>query len=116
MFRANQNCLVHVASGKTDVYGMPLPGLKYKERCAVIKMNIKSAKSAVRADTSATRGNAQELETDTVLLMNKNTRASIDDNIEMAGHQFRVNAIQPRYDLLGALDHFEIGCTYWAGA
>lgn len=115
MFRPNKNCILHKSSGKTDVYGMPMPGLKYKERCSVVKMNIKSAKSAVRADTSATRGNAQELETDTVLLLPKSSKAQIDDNIEMIGHQFRIVAIQPRFDVNGNLDHYEVGCTYWTG-
>lgn len=115
MFRPNKNCVIHVSSGTTDVYGMPMPGLKYKERCAVVKMNVVSAKSAVRADTSATRGNAQELQTNTVLLLAKTTRAQINDNIELLGFQFRVNAIHPRFNLDGDLDHYEIGCTYWTG-
>jgi len=115
MFRANKNCVIHAASGKTDVYGMPLPGPRYKERCAVVKMNVMSAKSAVRADTSATRGNAQELQTDTVLLLSRTTMARINDNIELMGFQFKVTEIHPRFDLLGDLDHYEIGCTYWTG-
>lgn len=116
MFRPNKSCVVHAASGKTDVYGMPLPGLKYKEMCSVVKLALLNEKSAVRADTSATRGNARELEADTVLLMSKKTIANMDDNVEVMGHQFRIVRLEPRNDVMGNLDHYEVHCTYWTGA
>lgn len=114
MFRPNTDCLVQKVSGKTDVYGMPIPGAKQKDRCAVIKMIVKNEKSAVRADTSASRGNARELEADAVFLMPKTTTAEIDDLIIVLGHEFRIASKFPRQDLQGRLDHYEIACTYWS--
>ena len=61
MFRPNQNCQIQKSSGKTDVYGMPVPGRKVNERLAVIELNLMAVKSSVRADSSASRGNAQEM-------------------------------------------------------
>jgi hypothetical protein len=95
---------------------MPLPGPKVKEMCSIVKMVMSNEKSAVRADTSATRGNAREMEADTVLLLTKRTVAKIDDNVELMGHQFRIMSIYPRCDVLGSLDHYEVKCTYWTGA
>jgi hypothetical protein len=79
-------------------------------------MVMSNEKSAVRADTSATRGNAREMEADAVLLLAKNTVANIDDNVELMGHQFRIMSMHPRVDLLGDIDHYEVKCTYWTGA
>lgn len=116
MFRPNTPCVIHAASGNTDIYGMPIPGAKIKERCSVVKMLLLNEKSAVRADTSATRGNAREMEADTVLLLAPNTVAAIDDNIELRGHQFRVMSMSSRFGVMGNLDHYEAKCTYWTGA
>jgi hypothetical protein len=114
MFRPNQGCVIFKASGKTDVYGMPLAGTRQAERCSIITLNVKNEKSAVRADTSASRGNARELEVDAKLLLTKTTVAAIDDVIEVAGTRLRIMSRFPRHDLQGRLDHFEVTCTYWS--
>lgn len=114
MFRPNQNCHIQKSSGKNDVYGMPTPGAKVAERLAVIELNIMSEKSSVRADTSASRGNAQEMEVVSKFLLTKKTVAEINDVLIYAGHSFRVKSLFPRHDLQGMLDHFEATCTFWS--
>lgn len=114
MFRPNQDCVIHAASGKTDVYGTPVPGVKFNERCNVIKLNIINAKSSVRADTSASRGSARELEADAELLLTKTTIANVDDMVEVCGSKLRIASKLPRYNLQGQLDHFQITCSYWS--
>jgi hypothetical protein len=116
MFRPNINCIVYKSDGTADVYGMPLPGIKLNERCSIIKLNVISAKSAIRADTSASRGNARELEADTELLMTVNTAASIDDLVSIDGSKFLVVSKFPRHDLQGNLDHYQVTCSYWSVA
>lgn len=116
MFRPNQSCVIHHASGKTDVYGMPKVSTKVSERCAVVMLNVKNEKSAVRADTSASRGNAREFEVDAELLLTKNTAASIDDMIEILSVKLRVMAVFPRHDLQGRLDHYQVKCSFWSVA
>lgn len=112
LFRPNLDCVVVQSSGK-DVYGQPKPATRFKERCAVVRLQTTSLKSSVRADSSASRGSAQELVADTLLLLSKNTHARIDDVIEVAGKKLRVIGIHPRYDLLGALDHHEVEAMTW---
>jgi hypothetical protein len=114
MFRPNQSCTIKVSSGKTDVYGQPLPATSYPERCAVVKLDIKSVKSSIRADSSASRGNAREVESDAVILLSKNTRANIDDIILVAGNTLRIMSKFPRFSVSGVLDHHEITATIWS--
>ena len=114
MFRPNQNCVIKKASGKTDVYGMPIIGASVNERCAVVKLNIRNEKSAVRADTSASRGNAREFQDDAEILLTKTSIAEIDDVIVVGGQSFLISSKFPRYDVRGELDHIQISCTYWS--
>lgn len=114
MFRPNQNCIVRHASGNTDVYGMPTLGTMFNERCTIVKLNIKNEKSAVRADTSASRGNARELEADAELLMLKSTKAGIDDMIEILQNKLRVKSVFPIHDARGNLDHYQVTCSFWS--
>lgn len=114
MFRPNQNCQIQKASGKNDVYGMPVPGAKLPERLAIIELNILNEKSSVRADTSASRGNAQEMEVISKFLLTKNTAAEINDILIYGGHSFRVKSMFPRHNLQGVLDHYEVTCTFWS--
>jgi hypothetical protein len=114
MFRSNNTCIIRTSSGKTDVYGKPLPGNAYTEKCAVVKLEILSEKSAVRADTSATRGNARELQAHSLILLASTTRANIDDVIEIMGYSLRILGKQPRYSASGALDHYEVTASVWS--
>lgn len=114
MFRPNDSCTITVASGKTDVYGKPLPSVTYTERCSVVKLEIKSLKSAIRSDTSATRGNARELTSDARILLTTSTRAEIDDVITVAGYNLRIMSKEPRYSSAGRLDHYEITAMIWS--
>lgn len=114
MFRPNKNCVLHKSSGKTDVFGQPLPSTKITERCSIVTLNLKNEKSSVRADSSASRGAARELQADALLLMTKFSKAEIDDVIEIEGTKLRIVARFPRHDLHGRLDHYEIAGTYWS--
>ncbi len=114
MFKPNLDCVVHVSNGETDLYGQPLPAKRVRERCAVIKLVVENVKSAVRADTSASRGSARELHADSVILLTKNTAANIDDILEVAGQSLKVQAKFPRFDVQGNLDHFEIQASIWS--
>lgn len=114
MFRPNLTCIISVSSGETDVYGKPLPATRVTERCAIVKLNIKSLTTSVRTDTSATRGNARELTADTVILLTAKTVANIDDIIEVSGATLRIVSKFPRHSVAGVLDHYEITATIWS--
>ena len=114
MFNPNLSCQVRRSSGKNDVYGQPLPGIVINEKCSIVKLSLTNEKSAVRADTSASRGNALELEAISVILMTPKSQARIDDLIYVSGVVLRVMGRIPRYDVSGVINHYEIHATFWS--
>src|SRR3569833_3178731 len=113
MFRPNQRCRIQLSGGK-DVYGQPKPGAYVSEQCSVVKLLITNTKTSVRADSSASRGNARELHADCVLLLRPNTLVKIDDIVEIAEAKFKVSGRFPRHDAAGRLDHVEIHAMMWS--
>lgn len=113
MFSPNQSCRIRLTSGKSDVRGQPIPGRIIAERCAVVKLLVTNEKSSVRADSSASRGNAQEMEATSIILLSIMTQANIDDIILIAGVELRIKGRHPRFDVTGALDHFEMHAILW---
>jgi len=113
MFRPNQNCTIRRSSSKTDVYGQPLPGSTVSERCAIVKLNVQNMKSSVRADTTASRGTAQEKQVEALILLDPKTVASIDDIMEVHGVVLRIVSMFPRHSVSGQLDHYEVTGTIW---
>ncbi len=114
MFRPNLRCRIQLASGKNDIHGQPIPGQKVNERCAIVKLVVSNEKSSVRADSSASRGNAMELEVNSVILLERTSQAKIDDIIAVAGVKLRIMAMHRRFDVNGRFDHYEIHATMWS--
>ncbi len=113
MFKPNQFCFVRARDGY-DQFGMAKFGLRKKERCAIVKMIQKSDKTSVRADSSASRGNAREIVADLVILLEPKTSATHDSIIEFRGDMYVVKSIHERFDIRGKHDHNEVACTYWS--
>jgi hypothetical protein len=116
MFNPTVSCVIEVASGKTNVHGEPLPGVSIPERVSVVKIEIKSTRTSVSSDTTASRGTAFELNEDALLLFSPKTRANIDDVVRAAGLSLRVVSKSPQYDLNGRLDHYEVRLNVWSAA
>lgn len=114
MFRANVNCVVVSTNGKTDIYGMPLASTKKKERCAIIKLNSRNVKTAVRADSSASRGAGREITVDAVLLMERMTTVKMDDIVVVADVSVKIVGVYPRHDINGRLDHYQVEGMAWS--
>lgn len=114
MFKPNQKCRIQLSAGN-DVYGQSKPSTFVIEGCSIVKLMISNEKSSVRADSSASRGNARELQADAVLLLTTATKARIDDVIEISGAKFKISGRFPRHDVNGRLDHIEIHAMMWSG-
>ena len=115
MFRPNLPCRIQLASGKTDVYGQPTPATFVNERCSIVRLTSRSEKTSVRADSSASRGNARELQADAVILLTIHTKARIDDVVEVSGVKLKITSIFPQHDVNGRLDHYEVEAHIWSG-
>lgn len=114
MFKPNLTCRIQIASGKTDVYAQPLPARYVTERCSIVRLQAVNVKSSVRADSSASRGSARELEVDSVILLTAGTKAGIDDVIEITGFKLKISGMFPRHDANGRLDHYQVQATIWS--
>lgn len=76
--------------------------------CAVLKLRKESVDTTVRADSSATRGHAQEILSDAWLLVAHNEPIKISDRLRLAGFTLKIVAIRPRFGVFGTHDHNEI--------
>ena len=112
MFNPNHKCVIRVASGKTNVYGEPTPASLSYEDCAVVMLDVQSKKTSVRADSSGTRGAAEEFESNIKILLAKTTKASIKDFMEVQGILFSITSKMPRLNLAGVVDHYEVKGEY----
>lgn len=83
------------------------------EKCAVLNAKRAMKKSSVRADSSASRGNAQETIADFWLILMPDTEAEIDDLVEIHGVRVKIVDLIPRYGLDGSHDHTEAMCQMW---
>ena len=79
-----------------------------------MKLTISSEKSSVRADSSASRGNAMELVANLKILFLPTVKIDIDDTLELNNCQFRVLGLVPRSDVNGRPDHIEVLANIWS--
>jgi hypothetical protein len=115
LFKPNLDCNI-VQAGGHDGYGQVMPGTSHPERCAIIKLESVEVKSAVRADSSASRGAAMELQAKAHILLEATTVAQLDDIIEVNGLTLRISQRFPRHSLRGVIDHVEIHAVEWSAA
>lgn len=95
-----------------DLYGKKLRGREVTERCGVVRLEVLQQDSTVRVDSGATRGAADELRSEVVILMSKSSTVEMDDLVEIGGRiktLIKVTSIRARYSVMGALDHLQVG-------
>lgn len=89
-----------------ETYSDPVP-----LALSVVRLAAKSEKTSVRSDSSASRGQADQLTADAVILT-KNEAVAVDDIIEIMGQKLRVVGHHPRLTVFGQLDHYEIALEH----
>lgn len=114
LFNPNTTCVI-IKVKEYNAYGEPIREERITEPCAVIDASWATKKSSVRADSSASRGNALETIADFWLLMLPTTVAAQDDIIEVYGRRVKVKELRPRFSLYGDQDHTEALCSIWNG-
>lgn len=113
MFRPNKDCIVG-KTGAMDVFGQRTTSVLKRERCSIVKFDIQNLQSSVRADSSASRGAAQEEVADILILLTANTVAVIEDTLTVAGRTLKIASMEPQYNILGKLDHYRVKCEMWS--
>ena len=114
MFRPNIPCRITSMDQPTDMYGQPTEGKHTDTKCGIIRLEQSSIKTSVRADSSASRGQAIEDTAQSRLLFPANTVIKAKDRVMVAGFTLEVQSIYPRYDIQGRLDHWQVDLDIWA--
>lgn len=112
LFNPNATCVI-VKTVSFNKYGEPERYDRITEKCAVLRAKRNIKKSSVRADSSASRGNAIENIADYWLILMPDTKAEINDLIEIHDVQVKIIELIPRFGLSGKHDHTEAKCTMW---
>ena len=91
-----------------DLHGSPLTAPARPLQFAVINLRRKTGKTTVRADSSASRGSADEITTDQArILVAKHERINIGDVFLFDGDSYDVLSKHVRRSILGMIDHYE---------
>ena len=106
-------CFLSSADGTYDKFGNERIGPERSAVCAIVKLVQRSEKSTVRADSSGSRGAAQELVTDAVLLFKPFYTINHDDCIRIGNTRLRVTGVTPRFLITGGIDHYQVECAVW---
>lgn len=107
MFLPNTIALWRRRTGVND-YDEPVWGAPVRVPCAIVHLGEGAQKSSVRTDSSASRGNVVESVADAKLLFPITVKLSLIDQIEIFGVTLQASRIEPRNNVLGRLDHYEV--------
>ncbi len=97
-----------------SMHGESRLGQPVGERCAIAVRRDEVAKTTVRADSSASRGYADEFLATNKILIDGKTVAKLGDQLEVAGAFIKILTMHQRYDTAGRVDHYEISGELWA--
>lgn len=109
MFRPNTVAQLLRKDAKRNIHGkesyqspVPLP-------CAVVKLTEGVVESSVRADSTASRGAAEQEVLQAKILIPVHVAVKRGDVIRVQGRLVEIASIQPRDDVFGRPHHQEIG-------
>ena len=112
MFIPNTTGVLARKSGK-DMYAQDSYADPVTVQCAVVRLSTKIKATPVRADYSATRGNAEEEVSVSKILFPASVEISDEDKFTISGIDLRVTQVQERRDVVGNIDHFEVDFGLW---
>lgn len=108
MFRPNTHCLLFVRSDTQDLYGSYTFDDPITVPCTVVAMDLKVTKTSVRADSSASRGRAEEEIGTARILFKADATIKEGDQVQMDGNTLDCTRIFQRHDVLGKIDHLQV--------
>lgn len=113
MLRPNVCCTIERLAGH-DLYGGRALSKPQTTQCAVVKLLSAREASTVRADSSASRGGARQIQADARLLFPTSVALDEGDRVTVSGIRLHVKSIRPRFDAFGAHHHNEVDLDIWA--
>lgn len=114
-FKPSVRCFVSEFPEGTDRYGQRVFNRKRPAKCSIVKLATSAEKTAVRTDSSATGGSADETLAAAVLLFAPRENIGIGDLVTIRGVTIKVTRIIQRLNVLGAHDHDQVEGTIHGG-
>ena len=96
-----------------NIHGEPSFGPVKQVECSVVKLIMDARKTTVRADSSASRGNAEETVIVAKILFMPTAAPLIGDYFRIRNMPLRCILVHPRINVLGTLDHHECDFEHW---
>jgi len=109
MFIPNTDARLLRKNPKRDIHGRESYMPAVPIRCSVVTLSENVVTSSVRADSAASRGAADEQVLQAKLLLPAGVALKKGDVIQVLGRLVEVASIAPRVDVIGKLDHNEVG-------
>jgi hypothetical protein len=107
MFFPNTRCDLYSRKAVKNNFGKYNYTAKVSVPCALVGFNVDVQKSSVRADTSGSRGQAEQEQGVAILLFSKNLKLKLGDVVFIDDHWLEVTEVYARRNVLGKLDHHE---------
>ncbi|MBD9511630.1 hypothetical protein IB265_33280 [Ensifer sp. ENS10] len=80
----------------------------------IVNLNVGAEKTVVRADSSASRGSADEVSTKYAkILIVPYVEVKIGDKFEFQGLKFKIASTHYRISVMGSIDHIECDMEIW---
>lgn len=108
MFFPNTRADLYRRTKKVNNFGRAVYEPRKSVPCAVVHMNVSAQKSSVRADTSASRGQAEQMQGDARILVPIYVDVKEGDVFQKDHIWIEVIEVEPRRNVLGQLDHYQI--------
>ena len=96
-------------AGTRDIHSRISYGAAVRCPCAIVNLDVESLKTSVRADSSASRGSADEIVSKAKILVVTSVAPKIGDKFLIDGLELLISATHTRRRVSGQVDHIECG-------
>jgi hypothetical protein len=115
MFTPNLKGTLEKVVGR-DIHGRPTLGAAIPCPFGSISLKVSAQETTVRADSSASRGNADEMVTERGrILIPAFIKPSQGDIFTFNGMRYKIASLHDRYSIGGKLDHWECDLESYVG-
>ena len=98
-----------------DLKGKPIWSAAAQIKVAIVTLRGKIEKTSVRADSSASRGRAEESRVDGTVLVPPGVVIKFEDRLTVMNVPYEVASVFPRIGLNGVLGHNQVDLRVLAG-
>lgn len=108
MFRPNLRGTLWKRLGSRDIFGKEAYSAPTSFRYAVVHLKEITQQTTVRADSSASRGAAEDAIANANILVPPDTNIKKGDKVEVHSVMIEVSSLEPRFNTRGRLDHYQL--------